>query len=548
MRVFDTLTFRIKELDDIFKNISPDVVYVGPKPIIADHAAMTVRTDNLYGLLAPLVATTYGCGHQILSISNLAQPETINFNKSGPIGRAAHYLWRIYPHCLSALRQGNFLQRVWKNIKPLIFSESLRDIGKDYIVITQDFMDPTPILNDFEVLTWFPGAIPTRFKTNCRLKLAPEPPHQIPKVNSEAIFQLPSFKALTKPFGHDVSDIASDLLRSFIDLEIPELYAQFETATTFLKECNAKAVLANNLGVMHARLIAAAANHLSIPVIVTPHGQIGDQHEVIWHYTDLRHADHYVLFTPDSMDYVQATFAPATQLHWAGCSRQDRVLEAKPSKEEICARYGLPADKPLVVYVTVPPSGNCQRLGVTVADTRSFETSKLILDAILAQGNHSVIIKGLMNDYPAKAPLLRYVQQLHDERVVYAGDLGFVNFIDAADCIVLDHPAYTVTESLTRSKPMYIFNETYHWRPGAIDLLKQDVVFILDREKFLDRLKQDLASGLAFVRHKPTFCFLRKWIDPYCDGTANQRLATVMTAIAKGTPYQLPPLPISEAR
>lgn len=546
IRIIDTITIKIKELDDLFKEFQPNFVYCGKALNPKGGLSFPDGHDSLYSLLTPLVAKRYPCKlATALTITPEAsqQPDHKRQNK---IISTYKLLNNVYSRCRHALRRGGFIRKLYKQIRLLLLTEPQPDRSRKVVLAVQDFMDFSLVQEHFEVLTWLPNEPLKRWKTNLRINAAFRSTEDGLAIDPCTVTGLPSFKALTQLFEHDVSEVLSALLRVFITEEIPGLYRQFEASLMLLGELDIQAVLALSLGAPHARIVAGAANALGIPVIMTPHGQIGDQQERVWKYMDLRHADHYILYTPASQAYVARVFSPKAQLHWAGCSRQDKVLLPKETKQEICKLYGLSPDKPLIVYVTIPPAGNCHRLGVTIANTRSYETSKAILDTLFENSDANIIVKGISGDTPVNAPLISHIRTLGTDRVIYVTDMGFVSFIDAADCIVLDHPAYTVTECLTRPKPMYIFNETYHWEPGSVELLREDAVFELDRDVFLARLRQDLASGQAYIEHEPTLRFLRKWVDPYCDGTASQRLATVVVSVIKGEPYQLPPIPVQE--
>lgn len=513
---FDTLIMKIKEVHEMVMTLKPAVIYCGAPP--SPNGRLFARSDSLYAVIAPLVGRR--CNIPVVaSLESEASPPTVAMraaHQPRPLGSLIRQARRILRRRVGKVARGLRAARV---------SQPVHAEGPCLLAV-QAFMNFAPLEKQIDVAMWLDDLPDDAAAARPSLEIAPR--------LADAICNLASFRNLCSFMGYEFSAIAAPRVKAFLAERALVLYAKFQRAHAKLAALRPRALLAISMGDQRARVAAAAAHHLGIVTILTPHGQIGDQKESIWRYFDLPHADHYILYTPDSKDYVQRVFSPRAHLHWAGCTRQDEVFKPKLTRGEVCERYGLSDDRPLLVYVTIPPAGNFHRIGVTVANTRSFETSCRIVDAVRANTRANVVVKGLVGDTTENAPLMSYIQGLDDHRIVYANDLGFVQFLDAADCIVLDHPAYTLSEALTRRQKLFVFNETYDWEPEAFELLREDAVFELDLDVFLNKLAAALRDGSAFAGRHPSGAFLRKWIDPYCDGRASERFADAVVMILDG--------------
>lgn len=334
----------------------------------------------------------------------------------------------------------------------------------------------------------------------------------------------------------DWFDYAEPYLIAYVENELPSCIANCRTADKVFGAVELGAVVGANLGAgSWLRHVASRARKAGVPVVVHQHGAIGFQKELSYYYQEFRFCSHYLVYAPGCMAHFSRPKAAQIQCKVVGSPSLDRVGKPAPSKSEICARYALDETRPLVVFPSVVHTWrNRQLIMATENEFRHAEIQNAILDALLAAPEVQIIVKGLPQETVENSPILRRVAAGNDDRVRYVADRPFLDFLDAADCFVMDMPSTMLLEAMTRDRRIYAFNQCYEWEEDGLALL-DDGVHLERRSllRFCEVLTADVRSGAAFVPRQRKGAFYSHYGDPFQDGKSTERVAEALTELTR---------------
>lgn len=525
----DNLLLRFAEVRALIEAFKPSriVCFRLPAQPVQDTLCFA-DNESLYGLVAPLLGTARG-----IPVDVRPQPDR---GYSPPYRRAAPASDRgPFADAAQTLRfirrkAGGILERMVRRMGTA--GRSRADI-----LVLQPLVPETVLRRYFRTWNWAGETAP--LTVDGRIAF-PAPVKDVPPAPAGVWDTLRNDPAVRKPFrfdGIDWFELVEGRLRYVAEDFAPRHFALAETARAVFRKTSVRAVLTTNITGPFVKTVAAAARGAGIPVIGTHHGQLGDQIDPIWSYYEFPFCDHYFAYTRAAVDLIRAWGTAGFEVLHTGSPYLERVAGPAASKRRICAHYGLDPEKPLIVYPTISPNGNQFRLSICESDWTLFNIQDAIVRAVAAREGVQIIVKGVPYATRASTPIIGVIEELGLDRVIFANDLGFIEFLDAADTFVIDYPGLTIAEALSRNKPTYVINDAYIWRPEGEDLLRHDVVFERTLDAFLPRLKADLASGRAFRPRREGDAFHSRFVDDLRDGRNTRR---AIAAIARIVGAELP--------
>jgi len=520
----DNIVMRLEHLAAIRKATSCHEIVTFPGEAPADSDLLFAPDTNIYGLILPAFATATGIRARLLPpcrSTTAAAPATVS--------KLRHLLYRLMRSGSLRRLTGHGLRRLRRHLKTAPRLEA------GSIVYTQSLIDPLETAGAVNSIFW-PAAQGPLLDAATHVPLFPEtstiPTDAIAPATIDHLLADPIVQAGFRHGGVDYLPIIRHCLVRLVSDFVPQQYARYQHAGSALAAVRARAVVCTNMSTATQHAAVQAAHNLDIPVIGTHHGQLGDQMDLVWSYYELPHCTNYLVYTPLAARHIQEHQRFSGTLHVTGSAYLDTVRGMTFSRAALRWRHRIPQHRRLVVFVTVPPFGNCMRLGQTEADGRMFEKQKRIVDAILSCEGIHLVVKGLRSDTPAQAPLMQYVKSLDHPQVQYVTDTSFAEFLDAADLFVVDHPGLTLMEALTRQTQIYICNDQYRWIEPAPTMLRHDTVFEPAIDAFCDRLTADIHSGAAFSPRRGKNGFYTAFIDSFGDGQSVRRTRETVLDIA----------------
>lgn len=339
--------------------------------------------------------------------------------------------------------------------------------------------------------------------------------------------------------GIDWYPVVAARLRHLFSTVTARAFRQYLAAKALVEHDHPEAVVVTNASSQHIHARCLAARQAGLPVICEQHGPSGSYYARYDGVFDMIGTTDYVVCGAKTAEYMERYFPRAATYRFAGSPMMEEA--ARPGFERAAALrlLGLDPARPAALYMLAPVAWNLDYPPYRLRDDRrSYDLQVRALDALLAHPELQIVLKGHpATDYPV-TPLKAYADARAPGRTAYVAAWPFRQMLDMAEFFVLDYPATTLFQVLTRNKPVYGFADFYPFLPECLELLPDWAVLERDPEALLARLAADLASGAAFRRGGRADRFLDAYVDPFRDGKAEQRLVDIVVEIARGARQQ----------
>ena len=297
--------------------------------------------------------------------------------------------------------------------------------------------------------------------------------------------------------GVDFFNLLKDRFQYLIEvLPVTSYNAYYETGRV-LKKKKIRAVLTSTFTTCVDHSISRAARDLCVPVINWQHGSYGYYEHLTMAYIDTVSSDFHLVWGDQVAKHITKTVKELkTQLIPVGSTILDNLhREAylntakgslKSNSEKKVILYAITNLYQNVGYVSFFPP---------FSDNHFWQTQEAILDVLGRHSGYNVIIKfhpvTFCRDPPMRL-LARKNEFKHFRFVKYTPP--YVDLLPKTDVIVLDFPSTTLLQSLTTSKPIFVY--TGHLQ------LDDDMLTLLKRRAYCYKELKDLLQDLdTFLKH-----------------------------------------------
>jgi hypothetical protein len=299
----------------------------------------------------------------------------------------------------------------------------------------------------------------------------------------------------------------------------------------FLKEKNIKAIISSALVSCLENSMARAAHNAHIPVITWQHGSYGFHDSPIIIYTDLKNSNYHFVFGNGVEErYSTQSERCGTELIPIGSASLDKLSQKSKDLKLNCK------EKKIVLYVLV--NTFCENhLYISWeppwSDNILWRSQMAILDVLGEHNDNTVIIKKLSSPLHRENPVCQYIEKKKYKNCqIIANESRFVDLLSKADIIVIDFPTTPLLESLTTSKPIFLYTGLLKIDDYAEQLLKQRVFCYKELPAFCESISKFLETGRIIdpVDYNNTE-FLKRYGTHLNDGKSSIRAAQTLKDI-----------------
>lgn len=253
-----------------------------------------------------------------------------------------------------------------------------------------------------------------------------------------------------------------------------------------IKERKIKALISSKIVYCLEHSAARVAHNRGIPVITWQHGAYGATHHPIVNYMDLISSDfHFVFGNGVREQYFQPAKLYGTELVPIGSASLDK-LKIRFSKRKHTLN-----SKKIVLYITSNLYQNNPYISTypPFSDNLFWETQKAIIDILGKHNEYSIIMKLHPSSFYKDPEICSYVNDKPFKNFQFIKtEKSTIELLSLADIIVGDFPSTTLLQSLTTTKPVFVYMGHLCFDRKAYQLLENRAVCHEKLEDFVSEL------------------------------------------------------------
>lgn len=378
-----------------------------------------------------------------------------------------------------------------------------------------------------------------RMKKNPRDFLTEPPPKEIDlKRLPEAWILLQADKQFREFFTRGNIDfflLMEERLQYLIERLTPTCLNAYNETARLLEKRKIEAVLTATFTTCVDHSIALAARNIGVPVICWQHGGYGyHEHQTTMHYDSMSSDFHLTWGDVVVNRYAETAKQYGTQLIPVGSILIDDLLHRK-HQNKAKRSIKLDSKKKVVLYATTNYYQNRSYLSFDppTSDNYLWQTQQAILNIIGCHNEYNVVVKLHPSKIYRDNPMRSLAKEKGFKNFLFIkSEFQYTDLLILADVLVLDFPSTTLLQSLTTSKPLFVYTGHLQLDDEMMTLLKRRAYCYKNLEDLLQDLDSFLNHGEinAKVDLKDTE-FLKACGAYQLDGRSGARAADVVRDI-----------------
>lgn len=368
--------------------------------------------------------------------------------------------------------------------------------------------------NGFSVWIWDNNNKPKQLYKLIKTAALEEPgitfyPEKIPQIK-ETVLSLSEIKDLWNWKGCDYWAIAQPRLERIFDVCLPDALKYSTWSEKIFQEIQPDVLLASNLVDIRSHTIANSARRQGIPILVSPHGCIGNAHIPIILFQN-EPANGYLCFGEGTAKYFKRYSQGSPWTTVSGAPMIEHATQKAPSRRSIRRALKLNPDRAVILYLITAMTGNHRYISYQQpSDSDYFGIQRRITSVLGSHSEYQVVIK----NHPASPyfPLKTWILREKWSHIKTLSEPPFSELLNLADTVIIDTPTTTLLQALQRECSIYVFNNCFRWEPNTIQALQQCVFYANDIDVFCKQLDADLTSQQVLLprvssdRYKNLYC------------------------------------------
>lgn len=294
----------------------------------------------------------------------------------------------------------------------------------------------------------------------------------------------------------------------------------------FINKNNIKAVISSVIATSLDHSAAKAAHNQKVPVITWQHGAYGAFHHQIINYLDLISSDYHFVFGDGVKEqYTQQAISYGTKIVSTGSAALDR-LAIKFSRER-------QSESRKILYITA--AGYQNHLYIShyppFSDNYFWQTQKAIIDTLGKHPEYSIIMKLHPTPYYRKLDFKSYTDEKKYSNFEFImNEKSTEELLLLADTVILDIPSTVLLQSLTTSKPVFVYMGHARFDPAPLQLLMNRAVCHENLEEFILKL-EDYLTNKNYSKDLSNKDYLLRFGTYLDKGFASRRAAEALRQI-----------------
>lgn len=352
--------------------------------------------------------------------------------------------------------------------------------------------------------------------------------------SARAIKKDETFRAFFIDDNTDWFPLVKDRIEHFI-IQVPNKTVQvYFQAISLLDAIRPKALILESIAGYRPKAIAHAAKKQRIPVVTLHHGDVGTHYDPSYYYHDIVSTDYYFSYGEGVKSYLNKNYPKAVKSVVVGSPVLDQMQYHFIGKEDLCARFGLDKKKKIIIYVLTGLRGKHEYFNHNKpSDSHYYEINQRIVSIFRPFDDIQLIVKGQRpSKINCQSPVEDYIRDTGKTNWKVISDFPFNRLVSLADAFIIDSPATMLLEAMVTDVPIYIFNKSFLWEPGVLEILQRRAYVYNDLDEFCRVVKHDLEDGSIFEKRKTDDTFLRAFGIPYRDGRSTERFLEALKMIS----------------
>jgi len=340
-----------------------------------------------------------------------------------------------------------------------------------------------------------------------------------------SVSELEAFGEFFRDDGLHWFGLVEDRVKYFIVEVVAETVRLYFQAVSLLNKIKPKALIFGSIAGYRHKAIAHAARQQKIPVITLHHGDVGTHYNQSYYYHDIVSADYYFTYGKGVESYLDRNYPGFVKSTVVGCPVLDQIQRRSISREALCAKFGLDEKKKIVIYVLTGLWNRGQYFCHNQpSDSSYYRINRKIVSVFESFDNIQLVVKGQRpSETNSQSPVEDYIRDSGKTNWKVINDYPFARLVGLADAFVIDAPATTLLQAMVTDTPIYIFNNSFLWEPGVLEVLQKRAYVYNDLNEFCDVLSCDLECGSIFEKRRTDDTFLRAFGIPSRDGKSVDR-------------------------
>ncbi len=532
--IYDVTTTRLFQLSRLIDAENPDALYIydGRRyPFGTSEMAPYIFFDNRESIYARLLACD-GWDVPVAVLPYVPHPEDSDgfkkINRSKTLERKILWWLQRHPKLLDLAAETR--KRGWrglfgglkshlradKDIEVLLFGpgynwddcrEQLRSVGIDPVF--------TRIRDNLEY--WMSGQFSDKVDANALLNAWKKL-----RVDDK-------FRKFFTWNDIDFFPVVEERLQFLVERLTPACLNAYEKTAEMVKKGDIKAFLASTFSRCTAHSAAQAARNSNVPVVTWQHGAYGAMNYPMAIYNDLMSSDvHFVFGKGVVKKYAREAKRFGTRLVPMGSPSLETLYRmSRPNKAKKFVKLTL--GKKVVLYVTTNFLQNALYISFPppYSDNNIWRTQRAILGVLAKHEDYTMIVKIHPNPICRDPPMRLYSKENKFENCQFVKDeCAFTDLLPIADLLVIDAPSTILLQSLTTSKPIFVYTGHLHLDAQAQKMLEQRAFCYRNLKSFVDALDGYLSKGKI---NKRVNLNDEKFLNAY--GTSSQEKGSGLRAV-----------------
>lgn len=340
----------------------------------------------------------------------------------------------------------------------------------------------------------------------------------------------PDFRSVFQFEGMDWIGLVADRLQYLCLSAFGEIEGQAARDRALLERMKPDAIVFSSISDQRRKVLAHVARTLNIPVVFSPHGEMGTHFFPMNYYNDFVSANHCLAYGPGFDAYMDRHYPGLMTCESVGSPRLDELAKRALPRDSLCRKYGLAQARKIVMYVPTMLDGNFHYRSFRLPEDREyFRIQRRLVEEFSKHPAVQFVVKLPSRSAHPRSPINEFIRQSDITNCLVVENMSFGALLNLADAFVIDSASTTLLEMMLTDTPIYIFNDWFHWEPEALEALKQRAFLANNLETFCAALSNDLHTGKAFERRLTDRTFLQLYGLPY-PGQAAKRAADALVS------------------